>query len=264
LRCRRVENLAHLPNPGSHPTMKIVRRIHRQRLSVAIVATIAMAGTFIPLGRVPLMWTTHGIAMARQIAAIVCAATLILTMVGRWHKEMPRSLRVAGIASCVALVTFCTFRIVVLGQRAIPAFADDDPRALPYYQKACDSGVMEGCTLLGACYWTGTCGAKQDAHRGRALYDHACDGGDYSACGQLGMCFEVGGCGLNRNGDRAVAMYERACIGGEMSMCNNLGVCYFKGQCGLSKDDRRAAVLYQKACRGGDSGACHNLALVKY
>ena len=244
--------------------MKTRLRIHRQRLAVAIVATIAMAGSFVPLGRVPLFWTTHGIAMARQIAVIACAATLVLAMVGRWHKEMPRPLRLAGIASCVALLAFCAFRVVALGQRRIPTFADDDPRAVAYYQKACDNGVMEGCTLLGACYWTGTCGVKQDAHRGRELYEQACDGGDYSACGQLGMCFEVGGCGLSRNGERAVAMYERACTGGEMSMCNNLGVCYFKGQCGLSKDDGRAAVLYQKACRGGDSGACHNLALVKY
>jgi len=244
--------------------MKLRLRVHRQRLAVAIVATIAMACAFVPLGRVPLIWTTQGLVMARQVAFIVFVATLVIAMVGRWHKEMPRALRLAGILSCGSLVAFCAFRVVVLGQRSIPAFADDDPRALPYYQKACDYGVMEGCTLLGACYWTGTCGAKQDTHRGRELYEHACDGGDYSACGQLGLCLEVGGCGLARNSDLAVAMYERACSGGEMSMCNNLGVCYFKGQCGLSKDDGRAAVLYQKACKGGDSGACHNLALVKY
>jgi TPR repeat protein len=237
--------------------------LHPQRLVIAVTATIAMAISFIPLGRVPLFWTVGGLLLARKIALGVFAATVLLAILGRWGNAPRRLVRAVAIGACVLLIGFATFRIVVLAQRSIPTFAEDDPRAMPYYQRACDNGVMEGCTLLGACYWTGTCGAVQDAQRGLRLYEHACEGGDFSACGQLGLCFEVGGCGLTRSGERAVAMYERACSGGEMSMCNNLGICYFKGQCGVSKDDNRAAVLYQKACRGGDSGACHNLALVK-
>lgn len=243
--------------------MKQIVGLHKQRLILTAVAVVATAATFIPLGRVPLIWNAHGLLLARKIALGLCLAVVALALIGRWGKALWPPLRAIGIGACVALVGFSMFRLVVLGQRSIPVFAEGDPRALSYYQKACDNDVMEGCTLLGACYWTGTCGTTQDTRRGLALYERACDGGDFSACGQLGLCYEAGGCGLSRSGERAVAMYEKACEGGEMSMCNNLGICYFKGQCGLSKDDNRAAILYQRACRGGDSGACHNLALVK-
>jgi TPR repeat protein len=238
-------------------------RIHRQRTALLFVAAVATGLCFLPLGKVPLVWTMHGILTARKAALGLFALTAVVVLLGQRKKEMGLLLQIFSLAAAGALVGFCIFRIVVLGNRTMPTFEDDDPRAGIYYQKACDAGAMEACTMLGTCYWTGSCGLAKNGPRGFDLFQMACDGGEMGACGQLGVCYEFGGCGLTKSGERAVAYYEKACTGGEMSMCNNLGVCYHKGECGVGKDDARAAGLYKRACQGGDSGACHNLDLMK-
>ena len=238
-------------------------RIHKQRLAILVVAVVGILGCFIPLGRVPLVWSLHGLHIARMVALGVFGLSLVLTLIGHRAEEMKLRLQIGSASASGLVVIFCIFRFIVLGNRALPSFDDDDPRAAVYYRKACDAGVMEACARLGGCYWTGTCGLATDGHRGFELYEKACDGGDMNSCGQLAVCYEFGGCGLVKSGERAVALYEKACGGGEPSMCNNLGVCYHKGECGLPKDDTRAAELYRKACKGGDSGACHNLDVMK-
>ena len=238
-------------------------RIHKQRVAIWVVALAGTVGCFIPLGRVPLIWSLHGLQIARKFMLGVSGLALVLTLLGHRDKEMKLPVQIGSLVTTCLVLGFCIFRFVVLGTRSLLTFDDDDPRAGVYYRKACDAGLMEACTRLGGCYWTGTCGLPIDGKQGFSLYERACDGGDMTACGQLGMCYEFGGCGLTKSGERAVAMYEKACGGGDSSMCNNLGVCYHKGECGLPKDDARAANLYRKACRGGDSSACHNLDVMK-
>ncbi|HEX7507542.1 MAG TPA: tetratricopeptide repeat protein [Polyangia bacterium] len=238
-------------------------RIHKQRLGILVVALVGILGCFIPVGRVPLVWSLHGLQIARNVALGVFGLSVALALLGHLGKEMDLRLQIAGASAAGLVVVFCIFRFIVLGTHSLPNFEEDDPRAAVYYRKACDAGVMEACSRLGGCYWTGTCGLATDGHRGFELYEKACDGGDLNACGQLGVCYEFGGCGMVKSGERAVALYDKACSGGDSSMCNNLGVCYHKGECGLAKDDTRAAQLYRKACKGGDSSACHNLAVMK-
>jgi TPR repeat protein len=238
-------------------------RIHKQRLAILAVALVGTLACFIPLGRVPLVWSLHGIQVARKIALGFSGLSFVVTLLGHRDKEMKLPAQIGSLIATGLVVCFCLFRIVVLGNRALPNFDDDDPRAGAYYHKACDAGLMEACTRLGGCYWTGSCGLAMNGQRGFDLYDKACNGGEMNACGQLGVCYEFGGCGLAKSGERAVALYEKACAGGDASMCNNLGVCYHKGECGLGKDDTRAAQLYRKACSGGDSSACHNLDVMK-
>lgn len=243
--------------------MKHKSHIHRQRIAILVVSLVGILGCFLPLGRVPLVGTLHGIEVARRVILGVFGLTLPLTLLGHRDKEMWLPAEIASALAAGAVVSFCIFRIVVLGNRTMPVFDDDDPRAGAYYRKACDVGVMEACGLLADCYWTASCGLPKSAQLGFDLYQKACDGGEMGACGQLAVCYEFGGCGLTKNTVRAVELYEKACEGGEMSMCNNLGVCYNKGQCGLSKDEVRAAQLYGKACKGGDSSACHNMNVMK-
>jgi hypothetical protein len=236
---------------------------HRQRVAVVLAAALAAGLLLLPLGKIPLVWTLHGMLWARKIAFGFCGFAALLCLMGRWRAKLWLPFRISGYACAALAVAFGMFRIVVLIPRALPTFADDDPRAVPYYQEACEKGAQDACAALGACYWTGTCGVQKDLTRGLQMFRQACDSGEMTACGQLGVCYEAGGCGLIRDSERAVAYYEKACDGGEMGMCNNLGVCYHKGACGLGKDDRRAAALYNKACRGGDTGACHNLNLLR-
>jgi len=237
--------------------------LHSQRLIVLVVAAAAIIGLFVPLGRVPTVWTLRGIETARLVGLGLLILTAAIVLLGRRAQEMGLPLQITTLGTTGLVVAFSVFRFIVLGSTSMPVFEDDDPRSAVYYRKACDAGVMEGCSRLGACYWTGGCGVAPDGRRGFDLYEKACQGGNMPACGQLGVCYEFGGCGLTKNSQRAVALYEKACQGGEAAMCNNLGVCYHKGQCGLGQDDTRAAELYQKACRVGDSSACHNLDVMK-
>ncbi len=238
-------------------------RIHWHRLALLLSGMLTAALCFIPVGKVPLVWTLHAIVRVRIAALALCALAAVLAVFGRWRRELWLPFRIVAFTVVGAAALFCLFRVVVLAHRALPTFADDDPEAAPYYEKACDAGEMDACTALGACYWTGTCKLPKNQARGLSFFQKACDGGDMAACGQLGICYESGGCGLIKSGQRAVAYYEKACDGGDMGMCNNLGICYYKGECGLGKDDAQAAALYKKACSGGDSGACHNLDLMK-
>ncbi|MGD0838810.1 MAG: tetratricopeptide repeat protein [Polyangia bacterium] len=238
-------------------------RIHRQRIAILSAIALAALLCFVPLGRVPLIGTLREILLARKVALGLCGAVALMTLLGRWRKKLWLHFRICSYTFIGAVVAFCLLRIVVLSHRTLPTFADDDPRAAPYYQKACDEEDLEACEALGVCYWTGTCGVGKDAQQGLKLFREACDAGDMGACGHLGVCYEMGGCGLMRNDEQAMAYYEKACTGGEMDMCNNLGVCYYEGRCGVAKDDAEAAKLYEKACRGGYSGACYNLDLIK-
>ena len=238
-------------------------RLHNQRLIVLLVAVAATVGLFVPVGRVPAVWTLHGIETARFVGLGLLVLTTAIVLLGRHAQEMGLPVQVTALATTGLVVAFSLFRFIVLGSLSMPVFEDDDPRASVYYTKACDAGVMAACARLGACYWTGSCGVVLDGRRGIELHEEACEGGEMSACGQLGVCYEFGGCGMTKNNQLAVALYEKACHGGEAAMCNNLGVCYHKGECGLGQDDTRAAELYQKGCRGGDSSACHNLDVMK-
>jgi TPR repeat protein len=213
------------------------------------------------LGHSSLLGGMKSVQVMRWVAIGLFVLSLVLTLFGRWKHEMPWPIHLGSSLSTGLIAILCIYRLVMVYGR-VAAFDEDDPRARAFYQRACDVREMEGCVLLGTCYWTGTCGVSKDTERAVELFERACNGGAMNACGQLGSCFEFGECGLRKNGLRAVSFYEKACVGGEMDMCNNLGVCYHKGQCGLAKDARRATALYQKACDGGYSGACHNLDLL--
>jgi hypothetical protein len=233
--------------------------MHKQRLILVAVATAALAGTFLPIGNPTLLPSIHTIQIARKVAVGLFILAVASSLYGVRCREFPGMAQLCSCGATALIVIFCIYRMVALSSQTLPTFDDDDPKAGAFYQRACESGEMRACALLGACYWTGTCGLAKDGSRGFDLYQKACDRGDMESCGVLGTCYEQGGCGLTKNSSRAVALYEKACAGGEMGMCNNLGVCYQQGRCGLVKDDARAMELYRKACKGGDPGACHNV-----
>jgi TPR repeat protein len=243
--------------------MKSGPRLHPQRIALAAIAALAAAACFVPVAKIPQIGAESWFVLGRKGALALFALVFAVALIGRWASAISSRLRWIGSVACALIVSFCVFRFAAYARRSLPTFADDDPAAGPYYERACQRGVMEGCTRLGACYWDGSCGLGKDVHHAFSLFEQACDGGDFSACHQMATCLEVGGCGLSRSSIRAVALYEKGCGGGEASSCNNLGVCYLKGECGLSKDDTRAGELFKKACAGGDGSACHNLGLLR-
>jgi TPR repeat protein len=237
--------------------------MHRQRITLIGLALLGMGVCFVPWGREPVLGPIKGTGLLQLLAIAFGLSILVTSFLGSLAKSLKGvASTLAALATLFLLVAGVT-RIVLLGYYWTPTFAEDDPRAKDFYEKACAAGRIKACLLLGTCYWTGTCGESKDVARAVELYEKACDASEISACGQLGVCYELGGCGVARSGSKAVAMYEKACMGGEMDMCNNLGVCYHRGECGVFRDSKRARVLYGKACDGGYSGACHNLSLIK-
>jgi hypothetical protein len=235
--------------------------MHRQQTITLALAAVGVLGCLLPLGHSSLLGDMKGLQVVQWIAAGLFVLVLALTLFERWKLEIPWPTHLGSSIATALIAIVCIYRLVIV-YGPIAAFDEDNPQTRAFYQRACNEREMDGCVLLGTCYWTGTCGVLKDTSRAVELFEKACNGGAMNACGQLGSCFEFGECGLRKNGPRAVAFYEKACVGGEMDMCNNLGACYHKGQCGLSKDARRATALYQKACDGGYSGACHNLNLI--
>ncbi len=222
-----------------------------------------MGVCFVPWARTPVLGPIKGTGLVQILAVAVGLSIVVVSFLGPLAKPLKGMATTLGALATLLLLVSGVMRIVLLGYYWMPTFAEDDPRAKDFYEKACAAGRIKACVLLGTCYWTGTCGQSKDVLRAVELYEKACDASEISACGQLGVCYELGGCGVARSGSKAVAMYEKACMGGEMDMCNNLGVCYHRGECGVFRDSQRARVLYGKACDGGYSGACHNLSLIK-
>ena len=224
--------------------------------AVRMVATIGILACFIPINKSPTVGSTLWIEVARGAAVGILAPYVLI---GLFAKKRLESQPMQVAIAAVIVVGLSIYRVFALSSHRMPTFEGDDPGAVPFYQSVCDQGETAWCTLLGTCYWTGTCRVERDRPRAVELFQCACDGGPMSACGQLAVCYELGGCGFSANGWRAVALYEKACDGADVGVCSNLGICYNKGQCGLSQDDVRASELYGKACQGGDSAGYHNL-----
>jgi hypothetical protein len=65
-------------------------RIHKQRLAIVVVALVGTLACFIPLGRVPLVWSLHGIQEARKVVLGVLGLSLALALMG--HRASGRLL----------------------------------------------------------------------------------------------------------------------------------------------------------------------------
>ena len=66
--------------------MKHNLQIHKQRIAILAAALVGILGCFIPLGRVPLIWSLHGIQVCREVALGVFG--LALTLLGHRGGEM--------------------------------------------------------------------------------------------------------------------------------------------------------------------------------
>jgi hypothetical protein len=92
--------------------------------------------------------------------------------------------------------------------------------ALPFANRACNEGVMNGCNILGMLYGNGF-GVAQNYARARSLYQEACNGGEVSGCGNLGYLY-VGGLGVPQNVAQGKTLLERACNAGRPWSCSQL------------------------------------------
>ena len=85
----------------------------------------------------------------------------------------------------------------------------DYQKAAQLYQKACDSGVAEGCSNLGDLYADGQ-GVNQDYQKAAQLYQKACDSGVAEGCFNLGALYGNGQ-GVKQNFSTAKQYCGKAC-----------------------------------------------------
>lgn len=135
-----------------------------------------------------------------------------------------------------------------------PNRASADPqRAAGFFQAACATGSMRGCTELGRLHAYGV-GVEADPAKARTLFEKACARSEPRGCTALGFV-------LTREGraKEALSRYRQACREGGATGCFNLGVAYFDGGT-VPRDVRSAVDYFRKACTGGDQDGCASLA----
>jgi TPR repeat protein len=129
--------------------------------------------------------------------------------------------------------------------------AADVERAKHFYERACDGGVVQGCSSLAAIEMREGGGDKT---RAAGHFGKACDAGDASGCANLAAMYSLGQ-GVARDPARAAALLERACGAGLGVACARLGEAYARGD-GVPADPARASALKDDGCKKGFAPAC--------
>jgi len=124
--------------------------------------------------------------------------------------------------------------------------------------KACQSGRVSACELLGRHYESGD-GAATDRSRAAEMYRRSCHASEESgqvarACDRLGALYEEG-LGVSEDPKRAAGLFEQSCEAGWSVGCSHLASLHERGT-GVSSDDERAMELYRRACSRGHARAC--------
>jgi TPR repeat protein len=132
--------------------------------------------------------------------------------------------------------------------------AVDLPRAIPYWQKACDLGKTKSCYFAGRLM-----DPVKDSVRATALLGKACDAKDGvpetgKACGALGTNY-ANGRGVTQDLATGAGYFRRACDAGDMVSCDNLGIALRDGS-GVAADPAAAIILFDKACTGKVVSGC--------
>lgn len=121
-------------------------------------------------------------------------------------------------------------------------------KALSLYKTACDlksAHSEQACVQQGHIYDYGDGGVPYDTARALELYTRACQSGVMDACTLLGDLYH-GDPDVERDTDRAIKLYNKACRAGWSASCIRLGDMYYSGD-GVSQDHAQAAIYYKKS-----------------
>lgn len=162
-----------------------------------------------------------------------------------------------------------------------------NPRALPELECACDGGVAEACTHLGAWHRDGIAVSKNDT-KATAYYKRGCDLGDGWGCSDYGVSLSRGR-GVPRDMAASHKVAKRACELKSAKGCSNAGMHLMFGRLGkqdfaaaaellargcrlhdqlscrmetIARDPERARAAFTPRCNAGSLKDCHNLAML--
>ena len=82
----------------------------------------------------------------------------------------------------------------------------DYKTAAKHFEKTCDDGYIDSCSVLGMLYMDGQ-GVKQDYHKAAKLFEKACNGENIESCSVLGVLYESGE-GVEQDYLKATELYR--------------------------------------------------------
>lgn len=145
---------------------------------------------------------------------------------------------------------------------AVPSFAAEDLN-LDEIQKGVEKGDPEAINALGAVYYEGLNGMKQDYAKALELFTKAADAGNAVAMTNIGRIYYFGK-GVKKDAKKAAEYFMKAAEKGEPEGQYSLALMYDNGEGGYKKDKKKAAELYRESAEEGYMDAQKNLAAMYY
>ncbi|MBR6981136.1 MAG: TonB family protein [Prevotella sp.] len=132
----------------------------------------------------------------------------------------------------------------------------DDAKAVEWFGKAADQGLVEAQAQLGYMLLYGY-GVNKDYAEALKWYRKAADQENASAQNQLGLMY-LNGYGVNKDYAEALKWYRKAADQGLPSGLNGLGFMYQNGY-GVTQDYAEALKWYRQAAEKGNAAAKNNI-----
>jgi len=125
------------------------------------------------------------------------------------------------------------------------------------YEAECNKGDGKGCVAMGGLYFKGDMDGKPNPDEAMKYLTKACDSGVVDGCSFMARIY-LRGMGVRASIEKAVPFIEKACNVGDVGSCMMLGSKYEKGD-RVKKDMLKAKELYKKACDLGEKRACEKV-----
>ena len=127
-------------------------------------------------------------------------------------------------------------------------------KARELYEKACNKGNAQSCTIMGNMYIIGDSNLTRDYTKAVIFLTKACDGDDAEGCSLMGT-LHLNGQGVEKNVSKSVQLYQKSCDKENPISCARLGMIYKEGQ-ELKQDITKAKEFLSKACNQNLTRAC--------
>jgi len=199
-----------------------------------------------------MIWIWTALALAAPLDVPPCAsgdAVACMQQAAEARAERPEeAARLATIACEAGLGDGCTLVGALSQAGSLGPGAVD--AALGHFQRGCEAGSGPGCSRAVALL------LPSRATEAAELLEKACGTGIATACEDLGTLY-ARGTGLPQSDDQAIALYRQAC---ELpaAACRQLGVRTVEGR-GLPKDVTAGLGLLEGTCRSGSAQTCRQL-----
>lgn len=95
-------------------------------------------------------------------------------------------------------------------------------KAIDYATKACSYGQAKGCFSAGNIYYTGRCNIDIDMPKAVSFFETACEADEVGGCAYLGWIYEKGE-SVKKDEKKAAEYYLKACNLGYAKSCQKLG-----------------------------------------